>query len=116
MNKANLSFIVHLPGRPGQREQLETRVRDVLVAMSAEPDFVHCTLHRSQDAADTLVVYETWRCSRADFLANHLGKPYRQVFEQTLPDMLAGPRRIEFLDEVDPPLSLGAASAAQAAT
>jgi quinol monooxygenase YgiN len=111
MSETRLTFIVHLPGRPEQREQLEACVRGVLIAMSAEPDFVHCTLHRSQDAPDTLVVYETWRCSRADFLANHLGKPYRQVFEQTLPDMLAAPRRIEFLDDVDPSLSLGAARA-----
>lgn len=108
MSEAHLAFIVHLPGHPGQGTQLEAQVRRVLVAMSAEPDFVHCTLHRSQEMPDTLVVYETWRCSRAHFLAEHLAKAYRRDFEQALPAMLAGPRRIEFLDSVDPPLSLGA--------
>jgi quinol monooxygenase YgiN len=108
MSQARITFIVHLPGRPEKRAELEAGVRGVLLAMSAEPDFVHCTLHRSQQDADTLVVYETWRCSRDHFLAEHLGRPYRQTFEDTLSDMLASPRRIEFLDEVDPPLSLGA--------
>jgi len=103
---SQLTFIVHLPALPERLAELEAGVREVLTAMSAEPDFVHCALHRSQNDPSTLVVYETWTCSRDYFLANHIGKAYRADFEQALSSRLAAPRRIEFLDEVDPPLHL----------
>lgn len=106
MTARHLSFIVHLPARPGMLAELEAGVRQVLHAMSVEPDFVHCVLHRSQSAPDTLVVYETWRCSREHFLSVHLDRHYRAEFERRLPDLLGAERRIEFLDQVDPPLEL----------
>jgi quinol monooxygenase YgiN len=106
MSAPLLSFIVHLPARVGRLPELEAGVRQVLHAMSAEPDFVHCVLHRSQGAPDTLVVYETWRCSREHFLATHLGRDYRAGFEAQLPELLEGERRVEFLDQADPPLEL----------
>jgi quinol monooxygenase YgiN len=106
MSAPLLSFIVHLPARAGRLVELEAGVRQVLQAMSAEPDFVHCVLHRSQGAPGTLVVYETWRCSREHFLSTHLGRDYRAAFEGRLPELLEGERRVEFLDQVDPPLEL----------
>jgi quinol monooxygenase YgiN len=111
MSAQLLSFIVHLPARAGHVAELEASVRQVLHAMSAEPDFVHCVLHRSQGAPDTLVVYETWRCSREHFLSTHLGRDYRAAFEARLPELLGAARRIEFLDQADPPLELRAPGA-----
>ncbi|HEX5345374.1 MAG TPA: antibiotic biosynthesis monooxygenase [Duganella sp.] len=108
---SQLTFIVHLPAVPERLAELEAGVRGVLTAMSAEPDFVHCRLHRSQHEPNTLVVYETWTCSREHFLAHHIGKDYRAGFEQALAGRLAAPRRIEFLDDVDPPLHLSARAA-----
>jgi quinol monooxygenase YgiN len=104
-----LTFIVHLPAKPERYAELEAGVRQVLQDMSHEPDFIDCTLHRSQNDSNMLVVYESWSCSREYFLKHHLPRHYRAEFERELPDRLAGERRIEFLGEVDPPLQLRAA-------
>lgn len=112
MHQQQLTFIVHLPGKPEHRAALEAGVREVITAMAAEPDFVRAALHRSQDAPDTLVVYETWSCSRDAFMAEHLARPYRQHYESALPTLLAAPRTIEFLDDSAPPLALGMGGAA----
>lgn len=111
MNTQNrLTFIVHLPAKPERYAELEAGVRQVLTDMSHEPDFVECTLHRSQSDPNTLVVYESWRCDREYFLQHHLPRHYRAEFERALPDRLAGERRIEFLDDVSPALQLRAAA------
>jgi len=103
-----LTFIVHLPAKPERYAELEAAVRQVLTDMSQEPDFLECTLHRSQNDPDTLVVYESWSCDRDYFLQHHLPRHYRADFERQLPERLAAPRRIEFLDDVAPPLRLSA--------
>ena len=103
-----LTFIVYLPALPERFAALETAVRQVLQAMSSEPDFLQCVLYRSQNDPHTLVVYETWTCTREHFLEHHIHRPYRAAFEEALPSRLAAARRVEFLDEVDPPLHLSA--------
>jgi len=103
---SRLTFIVHLPAKPERYAELEAAVRQVLRDMSSEADFIECTLHRSQSDSNTLVVYESWSCSRDEFLAQHLSRPYRAGFERDLPERLAAPRRIEFLDDVEPALRL----------
>lgn len=109
MNPQNrLTFIVHLPAKPEHYAELEASVRQVLADMSHEPDFLECTLHRSQDDPNTLVVYESWSCDRAYFLQHHLSRPYRAEYERALPERLAAERRIEFLDDVSPALTLHA--------
>jgi quinol monooxygenase YgiN len=92
------AFIVHLPGKPERREELETRLLEVLDAMSEEPDFINTYLHRSADEPDTLVLYETWACSREYFMSHHLNRPYRKAYEAVLPELLARWRTLEFLD------------------
>ncbi len=111
MSADRITIIVHLPSSAQHIAMLEAGVRQVLHDMSAEPQFVDCVLYRSQSEAHTLVVYETWQCSRAQFLAEQLDKPYRHAFERDLPGLLATPRRIEFLDQADPPLTLTASHA-----
>jgi len=92
-----IAFVVHLPGRPEHRDELEARLFQVLDAMASEPDFVNAWAHRASEDPDTIVIYETWACSREHFLAHHLGKDYRQEYEAALPRLLGRERRIEFL-------------------
>ncbi|EHP37876.1 hypothetical protein OR16_40269 [Cupriavidus basilensis OR16] len=93
----HIAFIVHLPGKPEHRDELESSLLDVLEQMAKEPDFVNTYLHRSVEDPDTLVLYETWACSPAYFQAHHLNRPYRQAYEQALPRLLKRERTLEFL-------------------
>jgi quinol monooxygenase YgiN len=95
-----IAFIVHLPGKPEHRAELESSLLEVLEAMSNEPDFINTYLHRSVEDPDTLVLYETWDCSREYFVEHHLRKPYRVAYEAALPRLLKAERKIEFLDPV----------------
>jgi len=73
---------------------------DVVTSMSAEPDFISATVHEKLDDPNTFVIYETWACSREEFLSRHLGRPYRSAYEEQLPSMLSGERQIQFLKPV----------------
>ncbi|SEL01506.1 Quinol monooxygenase YgiN [Roseateles sp. YR242] len=95
-----VSFVVHLPAKTEQREAFMASLLPVLNEMSKEPDFVNTYLHRSLQDPDTLVLYETWACSKDEFLAKHLTKPYRVAYEAQLGEMLKAPRSIEFLEPV----------------
>ncbi|MBK5396505.1 antibiotic biosynthesis monooxygenase [Pseudomonas sp. TH39(2020)] len=95
-----VAFIVYLPAKPERFAEMKERLLDVVHQMSAEPDFVNTWVHQLQDDPNTLVLYETWNCSKDDFITRHLSKPYRQAYEQLLPQLLVSKRRIEFLDVI----------------
>ncbi len=95
-----ISFIVRLPTRPEKRDEMRARLFQVVEAMAAEPDYINTWVHEDANAPDTLVLYETWACSRETFIATHLAKPYRQAYEAALPDLLSQPRSIEFLNPI----------------
>ncbi|TFB43878.1 putative quinol monooxygenase [Pseudomonas sp. F01002] len=95
-----VAFIVYLPAKPERFAEMKERLLDVVHQMSAEPDFVNTWVHQLQDDPNTLVLYETWNCSKNDFITRHLSKPYRQAYEQLLPQLLVSERRIEFLDVI----------------
>jgi len=96
-----VAFIVYLPAKPERFAETKKRLLDVVHQMSAEPDFVNTWVHQLQDEPNTLVLYETWKCSKEDFIARHLSKPYRQDYEKLLPELLASDRRIEFLEVIE---------------
>ncbi|MFY0729008.1 putative quinol monooxygenase [Pseudomonas sp. NFX15] len=96
-----VAFVVYLPAKPERFAETKERLLDVVHQMSAEPDFVNTWVHQLQDEPNTLVLYETWNCSKQDFIARHLTKPYRLAYEQVLPALLASERRIEFLDVIE---------------
>lgn len=96
-----VAFIVYLPSRPERFAETRERLLAVVHQMSAEPDFVNTWVHQRQDEPNTLVLYETWNCSKEEFITRHLSKPYRQEYERLLPDLLASERRIEFLDVIE---------------
>lgn len=95
-----ISFIVRLPGKPEAREELEARLFEVLDAMAREPDFVNTFCSRDLNDPDTIVLFETWACSRDYFLEHHLNKPYRTAYEAVLPGLLAGERTIDFVTPI----------------
>ncbi len=95
-----IAFIVHLPGKPEHRDELESGLLDVLEQMAKEPDFINTFLHRSADDPDTLILYETWACSREYFQTHHLARPYRSAYEAALPRLLKRTRTLEFLKPV----------------
>jgi len=94
---SHVSFIVRLPTRPEQREAMRSALYGVLEQMAQEPDFINTFVHEDLDAPDTLVLYETWACTKEYFIAHHLGKPYRQQYEASLEQYLSKARTIEFL-------------------
>ena len=96
----SVSFVVHLHAKDETREQFRAMLYEVLDAMAKEPDFVNTYVGTPLDDPNTFVLYETWACSREEFIANHLSKPYRQAYEKALPAMQAKPRTIEFLEPV----------------
>ncbi|KAB0495744.1 putative quinol monooxygenase [Pseudomonas vancouverensis] len=96
-----VAFVVYLPAKPARFAETKERLLDVVHRMSAEPDFVNTWVHQLQDEPNTLVLYETWNCSKEDFIARHLNKPYRQAYEALLPELLASERRIEFLHVIE---------------
>ena len=92
-----VSFIVHLPTKPEHRDRMRAMLTAVVDTMAREPDFVNTWVHEDLNDPDTLVLYETWACSREYFIAHHLAQPYRQEYEAALPQLLSAERRIDFL-------------------
>lgn len=92
-----VAFIVHLPFKPDRTAQGRQMVMDIVRAMSREPEFINAWVNEMQDEPDTLVLYETWACSRDDFIDRQLSKPYRADYEVLLPELLSGERQIVFL-------------------
>ena len=92
-----VSFIVYLPFRPQVREVARKLFFEVIEEMSHEPDFISASVHEDMNDSNIIVVYETWSCSREHFIENHLTKAYRLAYEEQLPALLSGARRIEFL-------------------
>ena len=92
-----VAFIVHLPFKPERTAQGRQMVMEIVRAMSREPEFINTWINEMQDEPDALVLYETWACSRDDFIARQLPKPYRLAYEAQLPELLSGERQIVFL-------------------
>lgn len=96
-NSARVAFLVYLPVKSQARERMRQMMFEVLEAMSSEPDFINTWSHEDLDDPDLIVNYETWACTREEFLSRHLAKPYRQSLEAALLEMLSAPRRLVFL-------------------
>jgi len=92
-----VSFVVHLPFKPDHTALGRQMVMEIVRTMSHEPEFINTWVNAMQDEPDTLVLYETWACSRDDFIARQLSKPYRIAYEAQLPALLCGERHIVFL-------------------
>jgi quinol monooxygenase YgiN len=92
-----VAFVVYLPMKPDQKARGRAMLMEVVTAMSREPDFINTWVHEKQDEPDVVVLYETWACSKDEFISHHLSKPYRTDYEASLAEILSGARQIEFL-------------------
>ncbi len=95
-----ISFIVRLPTQRAKREEMRSKLFAVLDRMAQEPDFINTWVHEDINEPDTLVLYETWACTREFFMSHHLNQPYRQQYEAALPQLLSKERSIEFLKPI----------------
>ena len=95
-----VSFIVKLPTRPEKREQMRAMLFGIADSMASEPDFINTWIHEDLNDPDTLVLYESWACSREYFIEHHLAAPYRTSYEAALPHLLSAPRTIDFLKSI----------------
>jgi len=82
------------PGRDGDYLAL---IHDVLDAMRQEKTFVNTVLHRDVEDPTLFMLYETW-LDKEDFFAVQMKRPYRQLYEATLPDILRRPREMRLFE------------------
>lgn len=94
---AQVAFVVRLPMKPAQKALGHAMLMAVVTEMAREPDFISTWVHETLDDPNVLVLYERWACTRDEFIANHLSKPYRAAYEASLATLLAGDRHIDFL-------------------
>ncbi len=92
-----VSFVVTLSAKPEASVRMRELLFEVVNAMAKEPDFINTWVHEDLNDPNTVILYETWACSKEQFLAKHLSKPYRQAYEAVLQDLLAKPRTIDFM-------------------
>jgi quinol monooxygenase YgiN len=95
-----VAFVVRLPAKPETSARMREMLMQVVTAMSREPDFINTWVHEDLNDPHTVILYETWACSREYFIEHHLKKPYRQEYEAALPDLLAEPRTITFMNTI----------------
>lgn len=93
----SVAFVVRLTAKPETSARLRTMLADVVETMSREPDFINTWVHEDLSDPHTVILYETWACSREFFVEHHLQKPYRLAYEAVLPDLLAKERSIDFM-------------------
>jgi quinol monooxygenase YgiN len=92
-----VSFVVTLSAKPETSARMRELLLDVVTAMSREPDFINTWVHEDLNDPHTVILYETWACSKEHFIEHHLGKSYRLAYEAVLPDLLAKPRTLDFM-------------------
>lgn len=95
---SHLAFIVRLTAKTETRERFRSELFNVIDQMTHEPDFINTFVHEDAQDPNTFIMYETWDCSREFFLVNHMKKDYRVRYEALLPELLAKPRTIDFLN------------------
>ena len=99
MNRKPFTIFVSLPLKPGRANEFLALLNDVFDAMKVEETFVNATALRSADDPDTIVLVETW-LDRDDFMSEQLKRPYRQLYEARLPEILRTPRVLSFYEPI----------------
>lgn len=98
----HLSFYVQFHVKPEFVDEFKERVLYVIESMSVEDTFVVCYFHQDVNDPTRFSVYERWTEPSAEaFMENQLyAKEYRKEYEERLPNLLASPRQITFLDPI----------------
>jgi quinol monooxygenase YgiN len=95
-----LTFYVEFDLKPEHVEEFNERLHDVLESMSEEDTFVDAYMHQDANDPNKFSVYERWTEPSAEaFMKNQLqAKEYRKEYEARIPEILATPREITFLE------------------
>jgi len=95
-----LTFYVQFELKPEHVTEFKERLHYVLESMSVEDTFVDSYMHQDANDPNKFSVYERWTEPSAEaFMKNQLhAKEYRREYEARIPEMLATPRQITFLD------------------
>jgi quinol monooxygenase YgiN len=95
MSDERIGFIVHFQLKPGHEEEWRSSARGVLDAMLEEHAFVNFFQLQDKTVPTRFVLYETWNCTKEDFVNVQMKRSYRQRYEQTLPPLLVKPREMQ---------------------
>ena len=71
----------------------------VFDAMKVEDTFVNATALRGADDPDTIMLVETW-LDRENFMSEQLKRPYRELYEARLPELLRAPRELSVFEPI----------------
>jgi len=95
-----LTFYVQFHLKPEHVGEFKERLEYVLESMTVEDTFVDCYMHQDTNDPTRLSVYERWTEPSAEaFMKNQLhAKEYRREYEERIPELLASPRVITFLE------------------
>lgn len=83
-----LTLVAILQAKPGQGDELGRRLMALSGPARAENGNINYDLHRSNDDADTWIIYENWTSSAA--LDAHFAEDYMMDFVAKLPEVLQG--------------------------
>ena len=81
-----VTLVVRFQASPGQAGELESRLRQMVSASTAEDGCLQYTLHVDRDSAAHFVLYERWTSWAA--LAEHDETSHVKDFVAVLPDLL----------------------------
>ena len=89
----NVTYLIELKVKAGQRECFLDLLTGVLDAMRREAMFVNATLHVDPTDPNRFLLHETWR-DHDDVVAVQLHRAYRQDWHAALPELLDAERKI----------------------
>ncbi|MCU7821884.1 putative quinol monooxygenase [Kitasatospora sp. DSM 101779] len=84
--------------KPGKRDELERRLRAVIVPTHAEEESIHYSMHQDLDDPDVFLAIERW--PGRDALERHLGTPHLTELAGLLDDLLAEPLELRVLGQL----------------
>ena len=89
-----VAFVITFKVKPDRREEFQALLGDVLDAIRHEPTFINAILHRDAQDPAKVMLYETW-ADFDDVVNVQIGRPYRKIYWDRLPDLLEEPQQIE---------------------
>lgn len=82
--------------RPGARDTYLALLETVLKGIEGDPWCKTIIVQADEQDPDTIILYEIWAGTRADFERRELGKPYRAEYMRVLPTLLREPVHVEW--------------------
>lgn len=80
----------------GARDSYLALLEPVLKGIEGDPWCKSIVVQAAEEDPDTVILYEVWQGSRADFERRELVKPYRADYMRGLPALLREPVHVEW--------------------